>query len=51
MSRRGTDWLGNHYPWHYITRLLGDAGAQPQAARPHWLMLLKGGSQRIALRG
>jgi len=45
----GTDWLGNHYPWHYITRLLGDAGAMPQPARRHWLMLLKGGSQRIAL--
>ncbi|MDP2793630.1 MAG: Hpt domain-containing protein [Sulfurisoma sp.] len=45
----GTDWLGNRYPWHYITRLLGDTGAQPQPARRHWLMLLKGGSQRIAL--
>ncbi len=45
----GTDWLGNHYPWHYITRLLGDPGAMPQPARRHWLMLLKGGSQRIAL--
>ncbi|MBU0753140.1 MAG: Hpt domain-containing protein [Gammaproteobacteria bacterium] len=48
-EQAGTDWLGNHYPWHYITRLLGDPGAQPPAARRHWLMLLKSGSQRIAL--
>ncbi|WP_243642526.1 hybrid sensor histidine kinase/response regulator [Sulfurisoma sediminicola] len=48
-ERRGTDWLGNHYPWHYVGRLLGDPGAHPQPARRHWLMLLKGGSQRIAL--
>lgn len=48
----GTDWLGNHYTWHYIGRLLGDPRAQPQAARRHWLMLLKGlgaHGQRIAL--
>ena len=45
----GTDWLGNHYPWHYLTRLLGNPGAQPLPSRRHWLMLLKGGSQRIAL--
>ncbi|MDO8959621.1 MAG: response regulator, partial [Rhodocyclaceae bacterium] len=48
----GTDWMGNHYAWHYIGRLLGDPGAQPQPARRHWLMLIKGlgvHSQRIAL--
>jgi chemosensory pili system protein ChpA (sensor histidine kinase/response regulator) len=48
-ERGGTDWLGNYYPWHYVGRLLGDPGAMPQPARRHWLMLLKGGSQRIAL--
>ncbi|MHB1358591.1 MAG: hybrid sensor histidine kinase/response regulator [Rhodocyclaceae bacterium] len=48
----GTDWMGNHYAWHYIGRLLGDPGAQPQPARRHWLMLIKGlgvHGQRIAL--
>ena len=45
----GLDWLGNRYPWHYIGRLLGDPEARPQPARRHWLMLLKGGSQRISL--
>lgn len=48
----GTDWMGNHYAWHYIGRLLGDPGAQPQPTRRHWLMLIKGlgvHSQRIAL--
>jgi len=47
----GTDWMGNHYAWHYIGRLLGDPGAQPQPARRHWLMLIKGlgvHGQRIA---
>ncbi|MBA3033206.1 MAG: Hpt domain-containing protein [Gammaproteobacteria bacterium] len=51
-AAKGTDWLGNHYAWHYIGRLLGDAHAQPPPARRHWLMLVKGlgaHSQRIAL--
>jgi chemosensory pili system protein ChpA (sensor histidine kinase/response regulator) len=48
-ERGGTDWLGNHYPWYYLARLLGDAAAHPQPARRHWLMLIKGGSQRVAL--
>ncbi len=50
--RGSTEWLGNHYAWHYIGRLLGDAHAQPQPARRYWLMLLKGlgaHGQRIAL--
>ena len=49
---KGTDWMGNHYTWHYIGRLLGDPHAQPPPARRHWLMLIKGlgaHSQRIAL--
>jgi chemosensory pili system protein ChpA (sensor histidine kinase/response regulator) len=50
--RGSTEWLGNHYAWHYIGRLLGDTYAQPQPARRYWLMLLKGlgaHGQRIAL--
>lgn len=51
-AANGTDWMGNHYTWHYIGRLLGDPHAQPIPARRHWLMLIKGlgaHSQRIAL--
>jgi chemosensory pili system protein ChpA (sensor histidine kinase/response regulator) len=44
-----SEWLGNRYPWHYLPRLFGDGAAQPQPARRHWLLLLKGGAQRIAL--
>jgi chemosensory pili system protein ChpA (sensor histidine kinase/response regulator) len=43
------EWLTNHYPWHYLAHLLGDETSQPPAARRHCLLLLKGGSQRIAL--
>jgi chemosensory pili system protein ChpA (sensor histidine kinase/response regulator) len=43
------EWLGNRYPWHYMAHLLGNTEAQPVPARRHWLLLLKGGSQRIAL--
>ncbi|MDP2809386.1 MAG: Hpt domain-containing protein [Rhodocyclaceae bacterium] len=45
----GTDWLGNHYPWHYLPRLLGEGQAEPQPQRRHWLLLLKASNQRIAL--
>jgi chemosensory pili system protein ChpA (sensor histidine kinase/response regulator) len=45
----GTEWLGRHYDWHYLPRLLGDAGAQPIPARRHWLLLVKGGSERAAI--
>ncbi len=45
----GTDWLGNHYPWHFLARVLGNGEAQVVPARRHWLLLLKSGSQRIAL--
>ena len=45
----GTEWLGRRYPWHYLPRLLGDSAAQPIPARRHWLLLIKGGTERIAL--
>jgi len=43
------EWLGQRYPWHYLPRLLGEKGAEPTPARRHWLLLLKGGQQSIAL--
>lgn len=45
----GTDWLGRRYPWHYLPRLLGQRNAQPIPARRHWLLLVKGGTDRVAL--
>ena len=40
---------GRRYPYFYLPRLLGDAQAQPVPARRHWLLLVKGGTERIAL--
>ena len=45
----GTELLGRHYPWHYLPRLLGETQAQPIPARRHWLLLIKGGTDRVAL--
>jgi chemosensory pili system protein ChpA (sensor histidine kinase/response regulator) len=44
-----TEWLGQHYPYRYLPRLLGDSGTQPQVARRYWILLLKSGAQRIAV--
>jgi len=49
---RGTgsaEWLGNRYPYHYLAALLGEAGATPPPARRHWILLIKGGTERVAL--
>lgn len=43
------DWQGNHYPFHFLPRLLGDAEALPETRRRYWILLLRAGSQRIAL--
>jgi chemosensory pili system protein ChpA (sensor histidine kinase/response regulator) len=44
-----TTWLGSHYPWYYLPRLLGNPGAQPEPARRHWLLLLRAGDQHVAI--
>lgn len=44
-----TEWLGNRYPYHYLPCLLGDASATPPPARRHWILLVKGGAERVAL--
>ena len=41
--------FGRHYPYHYLPNLLGDSKAHPHPARRHWLMLVKGGSERVAV--
>ena len=45
----GTEHLGRHYPYFYLPRLLGEAEAQPAPARRHWLLLVKGGTERLAI--
>jgi chemosensory pili system protein ChpA (sensor histidine kinase/response regulator) len=43
------EWLGNRYPYHYLPRLFGDASAVPPPARRHWILLVRGGTERVAL--
>ena len=45
----GTEWLGNRYPYHYLAQLLGDTNASPPQERRHWILLVKGGTERVAL--
>jgi chemosensory pili system protein ChpA (sensor histidine kinase/response regulator) len=37
------------YRWHYLPRLLGDVEARPETQHRYWLILIKGGMQRIAV--
>jgi chemosensory pili system protein ChpA (sensor histidine kinase/response regulator) len=48
-SKGGTEWLGNHYPYHYLGVLLGDPRAMPPQERRHWMLLVRGGTERVAL--
>ncbi len=44
------EWQGNRYPFHYLPHLLGDTAAAPEAQRQYWVLLLRSGSQRIAVQ-
>ena len=44
-----TTWLGETYPVYYLPRLLGDGEAQPEQARRYWLLLLRAGTQHLAV--
>ncbi|WP_079436891.1 Hpt domain-containing protein [Zoogloea sp. LCSB751] len=48
-SDQGTDWLGEHYGYRYLPRLLGDQVSQPQVERFNWVLLLRAGSETLAL--
>ncbi len=51
LRQRGeVEWLGNRYPFHFLPHLLGDAGAVPEAQRRYWILLLRSGSQRVAVQ-
>ena len=48
-SSGSTEWLGNRYPYHYLAGLLGEKDATPPTARRYWILLVKGGTERVAL--
>ncbi len=48
-ARRGTEWLGEHFSYRYLPRLLGDNESQPQLDRFNWVLLLRAGSETLAL--
>ncbi|HPV61792.1 MAG TPA: Hpt domain-containing protein [Thauera aminoaromatica] len=45
----GIEWQGEHYPYRYLPRLLGDREARPAEARYSWVLLLRAGAQTLAL--
>jgi chemosensory pili system protein ChpA (sensor histidine kinase/response regulator) len=44
-----TEWMGRRYAYRYLPNLLGMSEAKPVAARRHWLLLIKGGTERLAI--
>ena len=49
-ARGEVEWQGNRYPFHYLPHLLGDTTAAPEAQRQYWILLLRSGSQRVAVQ-
>jgi chemosensory pili system protein ChpA (sensor histidine kinase/response regulator) len=49
-ARGEVEWQGNRYPFHYLPHLLGDIEAAPEAQRQYWVLLLRSGSQRVAVQ-
>ncbi|TXG95736.1 MAG: response regulator [Zoogloea sp.] len=46
---QGTEWLGEHFGYRYLPRLLGDFESMPQVERFNWVLLLRAGSETVAL--
>ena len=44
------EWQDNHYPLHFLPHLLGDTQAVPEARRRFWVLLLRSGTQRVAVQ-
>ncbi|MDR1646536.1 MAG: Hpt domain-containing protein [Zoogloeaceae bacterium] len=42
-------WQNHHYPFHYLPRLLGDTVTQLEQRTLYWVMLLRSGTQRVAV--
>jgi chemosensory pili system protein ChpA (sensor histidine kinase/response regulator) len=43
-------WQERHYPYHFLPHLLGDPDALPEAHRQYWVLMLRSGSQRVAVQ-
>ncbi|MDQ7988971.1 MAG: response regulator [Candidatus Dactylopiibacterium sp.] len=43
------EWKEAVYPFTYLPRLLGDNQAQPATSRYHWVLLVRAGSQTLAV--
>src|SRR5574343_1935113 len=43
-------WQGNRYPFHFLPHLLGDLAAMPEMHRQYWVLLLRSGTQRVAVQ-
>lgn len=43
------EWQGHTYPLHYLPHLLGEIDAVPEAHRRYWVLLLRSGTQRVAV--
>jgi chemosensory pili system protein ChpA (sensor histidine kinase/response regulator) len=48
-DEQGTEWLGEHFGYRYLPRLLGDFESRPQIERFNWVLLLRAGSETVAL--
>lgn len=44
------EWQNNRYPLHFLPHLLGDLSAVPEVRRRYWVLLLRSGSQRVAVQ-
>ena len=43
------EWQGHRYPFHFLPHLLGESTAVPEAHRQYWVLLLRSGTQRVAV--
>jgi chemosensory pili system protein ChpA (sensor histidine kinase/response regulator) len=48
-QNKGTEWLDEYFGYRYLPRLLGDRASQPQVERFNWVLLLRAGSETVAL--
>ena len=44
------EWQSHRYPFSYLPHLLGDRSALPEQHRQYWILLLRGGTRRIAVQ-
>ncbi len=49
-ARGEVEWQGNRYPFRFLPHLLGEVDAVPEAQRRYWVLLLRSGTQRVAVQ-